>query len=305
MKRQLLAVTAVTVLAAAMIPSATIRAVEGEYQLVDNWARFPPGMSHWGVMPALSIDSRGTIYAFQRGDPSLVILFDAVGRFLKSWGEGMFPDAHGLRVDRENFIWVTDRGLHQVLKFTSDGKLVMALGKKGVAGDNDSHDAFNAPSDVLVVENGDIFVADGESTNSRIVKFSPKGKFIKFWGSRGSALGQFDVPHCIVTDSKGRLYVSDRRNNRVQIFDQGGKYLSQMTEFGTPSGMYMTKDDVLYVIDDVGKRVTIAKSSNGKVLGRIGGLENPHWVAVDASGSVYVAETRGSTLREIKKFIKK
>lgn len=290
-------------LSIATFHSLHVRAEGTAYQQVDNWAQLPAG-TKWEAMSAVDIDSKGTVYVFQRGEPSKVMAFDSKGKFLRSWGDRTFPSAHGLRVDRQGNVWVTDRGLHQVLKFTSDGTLLMALGTKGVAGDNTSTDALNGPSDLVIGPNGDIFVSDGESTNTRIVKYSKDGKFVKFWGTKGSGPGQLDVPHSIAMDSKGRLYVANRSNKRIEIFDQDGKYLDVMTNVGMPYGLYMTKDDVLYVTDgSQGKEdLTIVNTKDQKILGHIGGLSGPHMLAVDANGAVYVAEVRGAA---IKKFVKK
>jgi len=273
------------------------------YQLVENWAQLPTG-TKWETMTAVDIDSHGIVYVFQRGEPSKVMAFDSKGKLVRSWGDKMFPSAHGLRVDRQDNVWITDRGLHQVLKFSPEGKLLLELGKKGIAGDNNSTDALNGPSDVAIARDGDIFVSDGESTNTRIVKYSKDGKLIKFWGTKGAGPGQLDVPHSIVMDSKGRLYVADRSNKRVEIFDQDGGYVSEMTNAGTPYGLFMTRDDVLYVVDGSqgNDNLTIIDTKDQKILGRVGGLSGPHMLSVDASGNIYVAEVRGAS---IKKFAKK
>jgi DNA-binding beta-propeller fold protein YncE len=284
-------------------PAATVPVGNATYHLVENWAQLPAG-TKWETMTAVDIDSKGTVYVFQRGDPSKVMAFDSKGKLLRSWGDKMFPSAHGLRVDRQDNVWVTDRGLHQVLKFSPEGKLLMELGKKGVAGDNNSTEALNGPSDVVIGRNGDIFVSDGESSNTRVVKYSKDGKFIKFWGTKGSGPGQLDVPHSIVMDSKGRLYVANRSNKRIEIFDQDGTYIGQMTNAGTPYGLFMTKNDVLYVVDGTqGKDdLTIVDTKDQKVLDHFGGLSGPHMLSVDSNGAVYVAEVRGAS---IKKFAKK
>jgi sugar lactone lactonase YvrE len=158
-------------------------------------------------------------------------------------------------VDRDNNIWVSDgraknngKG-HTVMKFSADGKLLMTLGKPGVAGNGP--DTFNAPSDILVAPNGDIFVADGHGgdTNARIVKLSTDGKFIKAWGSKGPGPGEFDTPHGLAMDAAGRLFVADRGNSRIQIFDQDGKFLAEWRQFGKPSGVFIDKHGVIYVAD--------------------------------------------------------
>ena len=134
-----------------------------------------------------------------------------------------------------------------MIKFGPDGRVLLRLGKAGVAGDDP--DEFNAPSAIVTAPNGDIFVADGHGgkTNARIVKFSKNGKFIKTWGRKGSAPGEFDTPHAIAIDSRGRLFVGDRNNNRVEIFDQEGNYLDQWLQFSRPSGVFIDKNDIIYV----------------------------------------------------------
>jgi sugar lactone lactonase YvrE len=315
MKRELnkrvLAVTLVLIASAgvATIHSSKVRAADQKYQLVENWAQLPPGMQ-WGVMSAVDIDSHGTIYAFKRSEPgqkagemsSMVMVIDPHGKFLRSWGEHTFSSAHGLRVLRDGFIWITDKTGDQVFKFSPDGELLMTLGKKGVAGDNDSTDALNGPSDVVIGKNGDIFVSDGESTNTRVVKYSKDGKFIKCWGTKGSGPGELNLPHNIAMDSEGRLYVADRTNKRIQVFDQDGKYLDQMMQFGAPAAIFITKDDMLYVVAGAPENWLTIGTKDGKVLDRVEGLNGPHWVAVDSSGAVYVAEVAGQALL---KFVKK
>src|SRR5262249_12220985 len=189
---------------------ATLRAAESTYHLVENWAQLPPGYT-WGTMSAVAIDTRGNIYGFQRDDPtSKVIVFDANGKYLRTWGEGTFPYAHGMRGLRDGYVWTTDRQAQIVLKFDANGTQPFSLGQKGVAGNMESTDAFNGASDVAMAVNGDLFVSDGEGQNTRVVKFSKDGKFIKAWGTKGAGPGQLNGPHCIAIDSKGRVWVGDR-----------------------------------------------------------------------------------------------
>jgi peptidylamidoglycolate lyase len=272
------------------------------YEKVADWAQLPPGAA-WQEMSGVDIDSRGNIYTLQR-TPSKVMIFDSRGRFLRSWGEGVFTKAHALRVDRQNNIWITDRELHQVLKFTRDGRLLMALGTKGVAGDNTTEAALNGPADVVFGPNGDIFVADGESANTRIVKYSRDGRFLKMWGTRGSEPGQLITPHSIVMDSHGRLYVANRGNKRIEIYNQDGGFIGQITNAATPYGLFMTRDDIVYVADGTAgsEGLTVLNTRNGNVLGHISGITGAHMISVDRSGSIYVAEVRGMA---VEKFIRK
>jgi sugar lactone lactonase YvrE len=254
-----------------------------------------------------------------------ILLFDESGRLKTSFGAGMFVFPHGIHVDGDGNVWVTDaRGKdgkgHQVFKFSPEGKLLLTLGKAGVTGDGP--DAFNQPSDVAVGANGDIFVADGhdEDSNARIVKFTKDGKFIKASGKRGSAAGEFDTPHGLAFDSRGRLFVADRGNNRIQIFDQDGKFLEEWKQWSRPSGIYIDKKDVLYVADSESNSKTnpgwkrgirIGSAKDGKVTAFIPDPEpDPEkvvtsaaeGVAADAAGNIYGAEV-GS--RSLKRYVKK
>ncbi len=209
------------------------------YTTIEHWAKLPEGRS-MGSTSAVDVDSKGHIWVAERcgansctgkDDIDPVLEYDQSGKLLRSWGKGMFVFPHGICVDKEDNIWITDgqgkdnKG-HQVFKFSPDGKVLMTLGKAGVAGD--SEDTFNQPNDVAIAPNGDIFISDGHNPgrgNARVLKFSKDGKFLKQWGGHGSGPGQFEVPHALAFDSKGRLYVGDRANNRIQIFDQDGKYI--------------------------------------------------------------------------------
>src|SRR3954469_9555590 len=254
--------------------SAPTNSAPNPYHAVENWAKMPAGRA-WGSTSGVDIDVDGTsVWVAERcgafAPPSLmkpgapfacdgstlppILKFDSSGTLVKAFGEGLFLFPHGLHVDRDGNVWVTD-GLgkdgkgHQVFKFSPDGRLLMTLGKAGVAGDGP--DEFNAPSAVLVAPNGDIFVADGHGrdTNARIVKLAPDGSLIAMWGRKGSGPGEFDTPHALAMDSQGRLFVADRNNNRIQIFDQAGTLIDQWTQFSRPSGIYIDRRDVLYVAD--------------------------------------------------------
>jgi streptogramin lyase len=222
------------------------------YHPVENWAQLPPGIQ-WGQVIGVQPDAHGNLWVFHRSDPA-ILEFDASGKYLKGFANGMFAQAHGLTIDRDGNIWVTDaekkdgKGM-QVFKFSPDGKILLTLGKAGVAGAGP--DTFNGPSSVVVAPNGDIFVADGhgEGTNARVVKFTKDGKFIKEWGKKGSGPGEFDTLHSMAMDSKGRLFIADRGNSRIQIFDKDGNFIDQWRQFGRPSGIFISKNDTLYSVD--------------------------------------------------------
>jgi DNA-binding beta-propeller fold protein YncE len=252
------------------------------YRSIENWAKMPPGRN-WGSTAGVAIDPDGkSVWVAERCganscrnsslDP--ILKFDPNGRMVKHFGAGMFVFPHGISVDRQGNVWVTDgqgNGAlgQQVIKFSPNGKVLLRLGTAGVAGNNP--DNFNMPSAVLVAPNGDIFVADGHGGNSndRIVKFDPHGKYIKQWGMKGTGQGEFDIPHALAMDSRGRLFVADRNNNRIQIFDQDGKYLDSWTQFSRPSGIWIDPKDTIYVADSESE--SVSKNHNGWKRGmRIG-----------------------------------
>src|SRR5690349_1134423 len=179
--RAVLALVAECIVAASVhtIPA---RGEDSHYQLVENWAQFPDGITKWGSATGVDVDAQDNVYVFHRNESMPIVAFDRHGKFLRGWGEGMFKTTHFLRVDPFGNVWVTDRGNMQAFKFNSAGKLLMTLGKKGVTGDNTSPDSFNGMADLAVSRNGDIFIADGEGPNTRVARFSKDGKFVKWWG---------------------------------------------------------------------------------------------------------------------------
>jgi sugar lactone lactonase YvrE len=291
------------------------------YQSIENWAKMPAGRT-WGSSAGVAIDPDGkSVWAIDRCggntcfgsnlDP--ILKFDRNGKFVRSFGKGMFVFPHGVFVDRGANVWVTDgqgRGAqgHQVIKFSPEGRVLMRLGVAGVAGNNPYN--FNMPSSVLVAPNGDIFVGDGHggNSNNRIVKFDKRGKYIKEWGIKGSGPGEFDTPHTMAMDSQGRLFVGNRNNNRIDIFSQDGTFITSWSQFSRPSGVAIDKNDNIYVVDSEsesvsrnhdgwkrGLRVGSAKDGSVKYfvpdpVERAMGSSAAEGVAVDRDGIVYGAE---------------
>jgi streptogramin lyase len=302
------------------------------YRTIENWAKLPAGRA-WGSTSAIDVGPEAAIWVAERcgantcagSDLAPVLRFDGSGNLVKSFGEGMFVFPHGIFVDRAGNVWITDaqgkdgKG-HQVIKFSPEGKVLLTLGKAGVAGDGP--DTFNQPSDVVLAPNGDIFVADGHggASNARIVKFSKDGTFIKAWGKKGSGPGEFDTPHAIAMDSKGRIFVGDRANNRIQIFDQDGKFIAEWKQFGRPSGIFIDKHDVIYVADSESRAdnhpgwkrgIRVGSAKDGSVTAFIPDTEpdpdhkptsGAEGVAADSNGNIYGAEVGA---KEVEKFVKK
>jgi imidazolonepropionase-like amidohydrolase len=274
------------------------KANAASYHAVADWARLPDGMK-WGQVTASASDAEGNLFVFRRAQPPILEL-SADGSFRHGFGERLIGAAHGIRVDAQGFVWVADVRGHAVYKMDRSGNVLMTLGKKGVSGTTD--DTFNGPTDVLVTRTGDVFVTDGQF-NSRVVHFTKDGTFVKAWGSNGTGPGQFKVPHAIAIDSAGRLFVADRDNGRIAIFDQQGTLLDQWTAFGQPSGVFIDAADRLYVAA-IGERSGLLTGSarTGTVDQFIPipakELNGPHLVSVDARGQVYVADLLASDLRK-------
>ena len=328
------------------------------HTLVENWPTLPERMNggKWGELIRAEIDRKGDIWVFHRcfnnvpagnatcvgrdNDPP-ILKFDRSGKLLASFGQGIFAFPHGFTVDDEGNVWASDaqsaatvlgmsnkatagpfkgapRG-HQVFKFSPQGKVLMTLGKAGVRGNGP--DTFDAPTGVAIASNGDIFVSDGHGRNDRIVKFSKDGRFIKAWGHHGAGPGEFDQPHDIALDSKDRVFVADRSNNRVQIFDSEGGFIAQWRQFGRPSAVFVSSDDLLYVSDSYSnsrinpgfkRGIYIGSAVTGAVSEFVPdpdlerqeqlNITGASGIAADVEGTIYAADVGPQRLR---KYVKK
>ena len=314
--------------AVAQQPAAPRNDLPQPYRTTRDWGELPNGMS-WAAVTAVEPSPDGSIYVVHRcfGNSCAgrmeppILKFDSQGKLLATFGQGMFIFPHGGTVDRDGNLWITDaRGDgtkgHQAFKFSPDGKVLMTLGRAGVSGSGP--DLFDQPTDVVVAPSGDIFVTDSHRNgkNNRVVKFTSTGKYLKEWGRKGSARGELREPHTIAMDSRGRLFVGDRENNRIQIFDQDGMFIDEWRQFGRPSGIFITRDDTIYVADsesgpDTGahelpgikKGIRIGSARDGSVGSFIEDMESTtaehsgaEGVGVDADGTVYGAVVRRQML---------
>lgn len=261
------------------------------YRVVSNFFKFPKGMIP-GETSGVAINSKGHIYLFRRAKPMLTE-YDAQGNFIQSIDDGLFTQPHGLRIDADDNIWVTDTGSHLVLKLDPSGNVLLVLGRTNLAGEGTW--VFNRPADVAFAKNGDIYVADGYG-NSRVVKFDRDGNFIKAWGKYGTGPGEFNLPHSIAVDNQGRVYVGDRENKRIQIFDADGTFIKQWTGIGYPYGLFITPDQHVWMADGGYDRI-VELDQNGKILGALGEpghtpgqMAWAHFMAIGPDQTIYLAD---------------
>lgn len=259
----------------------------------------------FGRVSAVATNKEYTeVYAFQRGpkaDP--IVVFDPKGKYLRSWGKGMFGNPHGMRCDKDGNVWVTDNGNHQVMKFTRDGKLLMTLGIKGKAATDNK--TFNRPTDIAFAANGDFYVSDGYG-NSRVMKFNKDGKYLLDWGKKGTGPSEFNTVHSVAVDSAGAVYVSDRENNRIQIFDGNGKLQRTWKHLGATQNIYITPKDEMWIIthrdnienltyDTLAGRIMKIDLKTGKILGS---MESPgHWLHVTHNSEIFIGSLTGNVFR--------
>jgi sugar lactone lactonase YvrE len=283
-----------------------------EYVAVPNPIPVPAGTT-MGAAAAVAFDSQGHLFVLTRGAQAF-FEFDPNGKFIRAFGDGLFTRSHGLRIDAGGNLWATDVGGHVVVKLNPQGQVLLTLGTKGEAGEwneaTQSH-RLNQPNDVAIAPSGDIFVVQGHTPGAmgdpRVLKFDKSGKFIKSWGGKGKGPGQFDVAHGIAIDAKGLLWVADRENQRIQIFDADGKYIRELKYAGLPCSLAIG-DQYIYMVNGfAGQLLRLdlqgkVLAATGKVGTGVGEFGEAHFVAVSPKGEIYVADSVNAA---VQKFVKK
>ena len=283
---------------------------EYTYEVQDNWGRLPDGWSYLEVS-GVAVDRRDRAYVFNRGKHPMIVL-DRDGAFLGSWGDGMFTRPHAATMAPDDTLWLVDDGDHTVRRCTLDGKVLQTIGTPNRPAPKWSGAPFNRPTHVALAGDGSLYITDGYG-NTRVHRFTAEGKHLGSWGEPGTDPGQFNLPHNVGVDRQGRVYVADRENFRVQIFDGGGRFITQWNNLYRPCGLYVDRQgdqDRIYVgelsssvsvsegIHNLGARLQIFTPA-GERLARIGAplpgsgpgeFVAPHTVAVDSRGDVYVGE---------------
>ena len=292
------------------------------YEMNEEWARLP---EDW-EMPAAAVygDSQDRVYAFNRSPEHPVVVFDRDGKYLSSWGGGLIAMAHAIILDKDDNVWLIDRDHGQVMKFTTDGKPIMTIGAKDLRTDTgaDSNDfssnayqgvthggePFNLPAGIAFNPDGDIFIADGYA-NSRVHRFSPEGQLRFSWGEPGVGPGQFNLPHGVWIDRRGRVLVADRENDRVQVFTQDGKHVTTWpTKLIGPALFYVDNDDLVYIPEHNGGLISIF-NLDGERLAQWGSENHRscHGIWVDSHGDIYVVQPGdwAPRSRRVVKFVRK
>ena len=290
---------------------------EGEhrYEVVENWGKLPPGL-RYSEVAAVGVDSKDNVYVFARGQNPMIV-FDREGNFLRTWGQGLFTRAHGLHIGTDDTLYCTDDGDHTVRHMTTEGKLLMEIGIPGKPAEYMSGEPFHRCTHTALSPGGDIYVSDGYG-NARVHKYSPDGKLLFSWGQPGTNPGEFNIVHNICCDDDGWVYVADRENHRIQVFNGQGKYETQWNNMHRPCGLCMTrgKNAIAYIGESgpsmsvnvnspgIGPRVSLW-TLEGKRIAQVGDatrvkpsqFTSPHGVAVDSRGDIYVGEVARTAMK--------
>ena len=323
-KRTATLLTALALATLTLTTPAPVANAAERYEVVHGWPELPPG-EILGQATGVDVDSKGNVWVFHRagrvwtepfprepiGASTVWVFHGRTGRRLESWGADTFVMPHGLTIDRDDNVWLTDVGLHQVFKFSPNGRLLLVLGEARVAGNDETH--FDMPTDVAIAKDGSFFVSDGYG-NSRVLHFSSDGQLIRTWGAQGAGPGEFDLPHGIAIDAQGRVLVADRTNARVQVFDQSGRFLDQWhdVEIGRPYAVAPAPKP-LYFIADGGDQPELPPDRAGVAVvdidgrfvtrfGRFGNYDGQfrlaHDIAVAKDGAVYVVDAWGQRVQK-------
>jgi sugar lactone lactonase YvrE len=277
--------------------SGTFAQTAASYKVDANWAQLPDGKNWDGSTSWITADGKGNILVFVRTAPYFR-WFTRDGKFVKAIeGDVPFSTAHSVTIDPQGFLWTSDSTAHVIQKFNAEGRVLLTLGRRGVAGDNTSRDAFNQPNHVAIAPNGDIYVSDGYQ-NARVVQFTPSGQFVRIIGGvKGNQPGQLQVPHGVALDSRGRILVNDSDNQRVSVFDKDGKFV-ETWPFPSRGGIVVTADDTVYVSDVNAGIVNVLKE--GKKIDSVS-ADRAHGLGVDTDGSIYVSGASRMTVMKITK----
>jgi streptogramin lyase len=251
-----------------------------------------------GVMSGIDTDKKGNIYILHRGEVP-VAKFDNKGKYIKSWGAGMFKVAHVIKVAPDGKIWTTDNGNHVLRVFTPDGELLRTIGEANVPGNDEKH--FRSPDDIVWDSKGHYYVAD--AGNARIIHFDPQGNFVSQWGKKGKLPGEFSAAHSMVIDKQDQIYVGDRGNKRIQVFSNTGKFIAEWTGFGNSFGMAIMGKQMLSSEGDTNK-MYLLEMGTGKILEEWGAPDQfqlPHLMAINPRGEVYLTEVKGGRIQILKR----
>jgi len=274
-----------------------------QYEVLSDWAHLPPGWT-FGWIPGVAVDSRDRVHVYSRSEHPMVV-FDREGNFLTSWGDDVLKDAHGIFIDAEDNVYCTERNTHCVHKFNRDGEFEWTLGSPGIP--RPPGVPFNKPTDLAIAPDRCFFVSDGYG-NSKVHKYSPEGVLLKSWGEPGDGPGQFNLVHSVWVDTQYNVYICDRENRRIQIFDGDGNFLRQWPGFLRPETLWLDGDETIYMAE-VEHRVSIL-SHDGEIISQWGEAGEaphqfrsfPHGIWGDSRGDLYVTEVGSDG--QLKKFVR-
>ncbi len=267
------------------------------YEVVEGWGKLPDGWT-WGWVPAVACDSQDRVFVYSRSEHPLVI-FNREGEFIDSWGEDVLIDAHGIYIDGEDNVYCIERENHCVFKFNNKGELKMTIGTPGKSGEKDG-DPFNLPTDLAIASTGELYISDGYG-NHRVHKYTANGEHLISWGEEGDGPGQFNLSHSVRLDKDDRVWICDRENNRIQIFDTNGNFLSEWTGLLQPDTIYFDPNEDILYLAELQQQVSVY-TLDRQLLSQWGGAKKsdkpgefkacPHGIWTDSHGDLYVGQVQ-------------